>query len=80
MFGMRWQQYELWSGIVNLSSLAVIKDEKNSDGGSDRPPPMLVKCQSADIVRIHFSVAINFKDCILCCGKLLLYYFLHHRR
>ena len=50
MFGVRWQNYELWSSAVNLSSLAVMKDEKNDDGGSERSPPVVVKCQSPDMV------------------------------
>ena len=52
MFGVRWQNYELWSSVVNLSSLAVMKDEKNDDGSSGRSPPVIVKCRSADMVRM----------------------------
>ena len=51
VFGVRWQQYELWSGVVNLSSLtAVTKDEKSYDGVSERLPSLLVKCQSTEMV------------------------------
>ena len=51
VFGVRWQQYELWSGVVNLSSLtAVTKDEKSNDGVSERLPSLLVKCQSTEMV------------------------------
>lgn len=53
MFGVRWQQYELWSGTVNLSSLAITKDEKNSDGSSDRSPPVLIKCLSTEMVWVY---------------------------
>ena len=51
VFGVRWQQYELWSAVVNLSSLtAVTKDEKSNDGVSERLPSLLVKCQSTEMV------------------------------
>ena len=64
MFGVRWQQYELWSSGVNLSSLAVTKDEKNDDGSSERPPSVIVKCRSADMVCIHIIDTIQITTCM----------------
>ena len=63
MFGVRWQHYELWSGIVNLSSLvAVTKDEKSNDGVSERLPSLLVKCQSTEMVRVCTSLVIIIRQ------------------
>lgn len=69
MFGVRWQHYELWSGTVNLSSLAVIKDEKDGDADSEKLPPVLVKCQSKDVVCIYYFTSYHLMvDTIHYCG------------
>ena len=59
MFGVKWQHYELWSGVVNLSTLAVIKDEKDGDTGSEKSPPVVVKCRSAEMVCVCVCVCLS---------------------
>lgn len=57
-FGVRWQHYELWSGIVNLSLLATINEE-DDDKDLDKPSPfVLVKCHSPDMVGVQLSYLI----------------------
>ena len=59
---MKWQHYELWSGTVNLSSLAIINEDKDDDDDDpNKPSPfVLVKCHSPDMVGTFISYFFTF--------------------
>ena len=57
-FGVKWQHYELWSGTVNLSSLAILNEDDDDD--PNKPSPfVLVKCHSPDMVGIPLCTCLR---------------------